>query len=233
MQYLFAATLQKARSISSQWKLREPVSGLTHCIGIVLALIGLVLLISEAAYPTKPWHLAAFTIYGISMILLYTVSTIFHWFPMEDDETSGLRKLDHIMIFIFIAACCTPFCLIPLRDACGWKVFGCIWALAAVGSVSKIFWIRTPSWVTSLIYVLVGLIGFVCIFPITHTLQGGALFWIMAGGILYCIGAFIYAVERPDPLPNLIGFHEIFHVFVMLGSTAHFWVMYKYIAVFD
>lgn len=219
--------------IPSIKNLKEPLSGLTHFIGAVMATVGLVFLIREATYPFKPWHLTAFAIYGASMILLYSASTLFHWLPQEDNETSRLRKLDHIMIFIFIGGTYTPICLVPLREVCGWGILACVWGMAAIGGVSKIYYIKTPPWITALVYVLVASFGLVRIGPITDTLQEPAVFWLMAGGIAYCIGALVYAIERPDPLPDFFGFHEIFHIFVMIGSAAHFWVVFRYVSAFD
>lgn len=233
MKDLSASLIGTACKDPAGWKLREPMNGLTHCIGAVLAFIGFVILIREAAHPYKPWHLTAFAVYGTSMVLLYATSTIFHWVPLENDETSMVRRLDHIMIFIFIGGSYTPFCLIPLRELCGWSILTCIWTLAALGGVSKLFWIQSPPWATVLVYLILGYFALFCIGPLAGALQREALFWVFAGGAFYTIGGLIYAIERPDPLPRLFGFHEIFHIFVMLGSTAHFWAIYRYLTVLD
>jgi hemolysin III len=214
-------------------RLREPVNGLTHLIGVILAFIGLVLLISKAFHPIRPWHLTSFAIYGIGMIALYAVSTLFHWLPLSDEETSGYRKLDHIMIFIFMATTYTPFCLVPFRGTFGWTMLGCIWLITLFGTIFKIFWIRTPRWACTMVYFGAGWFAMVGIGPILKTLQPEAIFWLLAGGVLYSIGGVIYASKRPNPFPNLLGFHEIFHIFVILGSSAHFWVVYRYISVFN
>src|SRR5512136_201652 len=136
--------------------LRDPMSGLTHCIGALLAFVGLIVLVIKASSPLKPWHLTTYCIFGIGMILLYTASTLYHWLPLSHDGTARLRKLDHMMIFVLIAATYTPICLVPLRGAWGWSIFGTVWAVALMGIVFKIFWIHAPRWLTSLIYVCMG-----------------------------------------------------------------------------
>ncbi len=213
--------------------LREPVNGLTHFIGALLACAGLVVLVMKASDPVKPWHITTFSVFGAGMILLYTVSTLYHWLPLSEKGTARMRTLDHIMIFVLIAATYTPFCLIPFRGVFGWSLFGCIWFIAVVGTVFKLFWINSPRWISAGVYVLMGWIAIVGIGPMVRTLQPGAIFWLVAGGILYSTGAVIYALKRPDPWPGWFGFHEIFHVFVILGSSAHFWVFYRYIMLMD
>jgi hemolysin III len=212
--------------------LRDPVSGLTHFIGALLAVAGLVALIIKASIPLKPWHLTTYCVFGVGMILLYTASTLYHWLPLSQEGTARLRKLDHMMIFVLIAATYTPICLVPLRGAWGWGIFGTVWVVAIMGIVFKLFWIHAPRWLTSLIYVCMGWIAVVGIVPLVRTLQVGALFWLFAGGVLYTIGGVIYALKRPDPIPHIFGFHEVFHIFVMLGTAAHFWTVYRYVSAF-
>lgn len=212
---------------------REPLNGLTHFIAAALAVLGLILLVRETTHPFRPWHLTSFTIYGAGMISLYTVSTLFHWLPLSNDEASGFRKLDHIMIFVFMATTYTPFCLVPFRGAFGWTMLGCIWAITVLGAIFKIYWIHTPRWLCIAIYLSAGWFALTGIGPIVNILQPQAIFWLMTGGFLYTLGALIYAFKKPDPMPGFFGFHEIFHVLVMLGSGAHFWVVYRYVSAFD
>jgi hemolysin III len=212
--------------------LRDPMSGLTHFIGALLAVAGLVALIIKASIPLKPWHLTTYCVFGVGMILLYTASTLYHWLPLSQEGTERLRKFDHMMIFVLIAATYTPICLIPLRGAWGWGIFGTVWAVALMGIVFKLFWIHAPRWLTTLMYICMGWIAVVGIVPLVRTLQAGALFWLFAGGVLYTIGGIIYALKRPDPIPHIFGFHEVFHIFVMLGTAAHFWTVYRYVSAF-
>ncbi|MGC9323357.1 MAG: PAQR family membrane homeostasis protein TrhA [Desulfomonilia bacterium] len=212
---------------------RDPVNGLTHFVGSLLACMGLIFLIQEASDPLRPWHLATYSIFGTSMVLLYTTSTLFHWLPITEEETSRLRKLDHIMIFIFIASTYTPFCLIPFRGPFGVSVCVCIWIMAFLGSLYKLFWINTSRRVCIIVYVCVGWFALIGTGPVLQTLQPGAIFWLLTGGFFYSTGAIVYATQKPDPFPLVFGHHEIFHILVMLGSGAHFWVIYRYVSVFE
>ena len=229
----FTSLYDEVMHIQEKTNLREPISGLTHCIGALLALYGLVLLVSETTHPIRPWHLATFSVFVISMILLYTVSTLFHWLPVSERRILQLRKLDHIMIFIFIAATYTPFCLIPFRGAFGWSLFLCIWVIAALGTVFKLYWIHVPKRLCLSIYLFAGFFSLVATGHIFRILQPWAIIWLAAGGLSYTIGAVFYALEKSDDTPQLFGYHEIFHLFVMLGSAAHFWVIFRYITLFN
>jgi len=214
-------------------KLREPMNGFTHFIGILLSIIATILLINLSVNPIKPYHLFSFSIFGIGMILLYTTSTLYHWLKISDTVTLKLRKVDHIMIFIYIAATYTPICIVPLRASFGWILLAAVWSVALVGITIKIFWMSAPRWLSTFIYILMGWLAVIVIFPLINGLQIGALMWLLAGGLFYTIGAVIYALKKPDPYPGILGFHEIFHLFVLAGSFSHFWMIYKYIAVLD
>jgi len=214
-------------------KLKDPVSGLTHFIGLVLAVIGLVFLIWGSTHPVRPVHIVAFSIFGAGMILLYTASTLYHWLPVSEKIAQCLRKIDHMMIFILIAATYTPVCLIPLRGAWGWSLFGSIWGLTASGIVMTAFWTRAPRWIYTIIYVATGWLALVAIWPLIQTLHLGGMMWLLIGGLFYTAGAVIYAIKKPDPWPRIVGFHEIFHLFVMMGTFSHFWMMYRYVMPFS
>ena len=213
-------------------KFRDPLSGLTHCIGALLAVTGLVLLVCKAASPAKPWHIVSFSIFGSGMVLLYTASTLYHWLPLTDRGIACFRKIDHMMIFVLIAATYTPVCLVPLRGGWGWSIFGSVWGLAVTGMFLKLFWIGAPRWLSTSIYLAMGWMAVVGVWPLIQKLQAGALLWLLVGGVFYTVGAVIYGVKKPNPWPPHIGFHEIFHVFVVLGTLSHFWVMYRYIIAF-
>ncbi len=209
--------------------LRDPMSGLTHCIGAALAVLGTVLLIMRSVNPAMPWHIVTFSIFGGGMILLYTASTLYHWLPLSEKGIRVLRRVDHSMIFFYIAATYTPICLIPLRGPWGWSIFGVIWGLAFLGIGMKVFWLHAPRWFSTGIYLAMGWLVMVGIYPLYLALSGAALTWLVAGGVLYSLGAVIYALKWPDPLPKFFGFHEIFHLFVIGGSFCHFVMMYWFI----
>ncbi len=209
-------------------KLRDPVSGLTHFSGVLLSIAGLVLLICFSASQATAWHVVSFSIFGASLILLYTASTLYHLLPLGEKGVRILRKLDHMMIFVLIAGTYTPICLIPLRGAWGWSLFGSIWGVAVAGIVMKIVWLNAPRWLYTSIYIAMGWMVVVAFLPLISSIPFGGLMWLAAGGAFYSIGAVIYAVKRPN-ICKWFGFHEIFHLFVMAGSISHFWLMFRYI----
>ena len=213
--------------------LREPMNGFTHFIGIVLSIIGTIFLINSSLNPYNLNHLIAFSIFGLGLILLYTTSTLYHWLKLSDTGILRMRKADHIMIFINIAATYTPVCMIALKNNLGWTLLFIIWSIALAGILIKIFWIQAPRWLSTIIYVLMGWMAIVVIFPLIEVLQLQALVWLFIGGVSFTTGAIIYALKKPDPYPGILGFHEIFHLFVLLGSFSHFWMIYKYIAILN
>ncbi|AMK10688.1 PAQR family membrane homeostasis protein TrhA [Pseudodesulfovibrio indicus] len=209
--------------------LRDPISGLTHCIAAGLAVLGTVLLIERSLDPTLPWHIVTFSIFGGGMILLYTASTLYHWLPVSEEWVRVLRRVDHSMIFFYIAATYTPICLIPLRGPWGWSMFGSVWGLALAGIVMKIFWMNAPRWLSTGLYLGMGWLVLVGIYPLTQAMSAASIAWLVAGGVVYSLGAVIYALRWPDPFPKRFGFHEIFHLFVIGGSFCHFVLMYWYV----
>lgn len=209
--------------------LRDPVNGLTHCVAAALAVAGTVALLLRSLDPVRPWHIVAFSVFGGGMVLLYTASTLYHWLPLDERGIRILRRIDHSMIFISIAATYTPICLITLRGPWGWSILTVVWTIALAGILLKIFWITAPRWLSTAIYLGMGWIALVGIYPLTRNLPLAGLAWLVSGGLLYSLGAVIYARKRPDPFPGYLGFHEIFHLFVIGGSTCHFILMYRFV----
>jgi hemolysin III len=205
--------------------LRDPVSGFTHLGAAIAAVIGATVLVTLAVVYHKWWHLAAFIVYGISLILLYIASTLYHLLPVSEHARRVLRQLDHVAIFLLIAGTYTPLCLVPLRGPWGWSLFGAVWVLALGGMFVAIFAIDAPRWLSVGLYLGLSWLVIVAIWPLLHRLPPSGLFWFGLGGLFYTVGAVIYAVKKPDPVPGVFGFHEIFHLFVMAGSAAHFWAI--------
>ncbi|MGE5373015.1 MAG: PAQR family membrane homeostasis protein TrhA [Solirubrobacterales bacterium] len=213
-------------------KLREPVSGLTHLAGVVLSVIGAVVLIYGAARDATVWHVVAFAIFGTSLLLLYTASTLYHLLPLSERGVAILRRIDHIMIFVLIAGTYTPVCLITMRGFWGWLLLGIIWSVALFGLAMKLIWFNAPRWLYTTFYVVMGLIvvGFLPV--LVKLLPAAAIIWIAAGGALYIIGAIIYGTKLPAfNISRHFGFHEVFHLFVLGGSFCHYWTMYRYLLV--
>jgi len=210
-------------------KFRDPISGLTHFFGILLAISGLIALLSRTYGPFTVWHTVSFSIFGGAMIFLYTFSTLYHWLPVSGKTLEVFRKIDHIMIFVFIAASYTPICLVTLRGGWGWSIFGSVWGLTILGFFLKIFWLNAPRFLYTLVYLLMGWIIVIGVWPLTKMMLPYGILWLVIGGLFYSIGAVIYAIKKPDPFPKIFGFHEIFHIFILLGSISHFWMMYRYV----
>lgn len=211
------------------WKqLREPVSGLTHGAGALLSVVGLVVLVVYGVLHGTVWHVVAYAVFGASLILLYTASALYHLLPVSERGIRALKRLDHMMIYVLIAGTYTPFCLIPLRGAWGWGLLAGIWGLAAGGIILKAVWLPAPRWLSTTFYVLMGWLVLVAAAPLARALPPGGLGWLVAGGVIYTLGAVIYGARWPNIRPGF-GFHEIWHLFVMAGSFSHYWAVLRYV----
>ena len=205
------------------------MNGLTHFVGILFGVVALVILLTRDTMPFTVSHAVSFSIFGAAMILLYTFSTLYHWLNVKESTLEVLRKIDHIMIFVFIAATYTPICLVTLGGGWGWSMFGTVWGLTIAGFVLKIVWLNAPRWLYTAIYLMMGWVIVIGIWPLVQALDFGGLMWLAGGGVFYTIGALIYGIKKPDPRPDFFGFHEIFHLFVLAGSVSHFWLMYRFV----
>lgn len=211
----------------------RPWSAITHGAGALLAILGTVLLLLHtASLSGSAWHYATFSLYGATMIALYTASTLYHCINTTVGGRIALRKLDHTSIYFLIAGTYTPICLVPLRGPWGWSLFGVIWGLALLGLVMSLLWINAPRWVTAGIYIFMGWLALIAIYPLTKALSSQGLFWLFLGGVLYTIGGVLYALKWPGRSNPRFGCHEVFHVFIVLGSVCHFLLMYRVIAPF-
>jgi hemolysin III len=141
-----------------------------------------------------------------------------------------LRIFDRVGIYLLIAGTYTPLCLVPLRGAWGWSLLGVVWGLALVGSLCEIAWRRAPDWLGLVLYVLMGWLIVIAAGPLTRTLSGAGLGWLMAGGVVYSVGTVIFATERPRLWPGVFSAHELWHLFVLGGSACHFVMMVRFVA---
>lgn len=211
-------------------KLKDPVSGLTHLLGALLAIPCTVMLIITAAKYATPWHVVSFSIFGASLILLYTASSIYHLLPISEKASNVLRRIDHMMIFVLIAGTYTPVCLVPLRGAWGYSLLIAIWLIATAGIILKAVWIDAPRWLSTSLYVLMGWLIVIAFYPLCNSVSSAARALLIAGGVTYTVGAVIYAVKWPRFNFKWFGFHEIFHLFVMGGSALH--IIFMFFLVF-
>lgn len=207
----------------------RPWSAITHGAGALMAAVGTILLLIRCALlGLDAWHSVSFLIYGLSMTGLYTASTLYHSLNTSVSGRIALRKYDHTSIYFLIAGTYTPVCLVVLREqgAWGWGLFGVIWALAIAGSILTLVWITAPRWITAGIYISMGWLALVALVPLMRMLPADGFFWTLGGGILYTVGGVLYAVKWPGRDNPHFGCHEIFHVFILLGSIFHYLLMY-------
>lgn len=218
--------------MEKKFVVRDPVSALTHFIGFWLALIGMPLLLIRASYfGADLMRLISLSVFMTSMILLYGASTSYHTFHISEHADKILKKIDHMMIFILIAGTYTPVCTIVLGQQVGWKLLSLVWGIAIIGITFKAFWVTCPKWVSSIIYIGMGWVALLAFKTIYQTLPLGAFIWLLAGGLLYTIGGVIYAMKLKvlAKYSKYFGAHEVFHIFVMLGSLCHFMMMFLYV----
>ncbi|WP_231705650.1 PAQR family membrane homeostasis protein TrhA [Effusibacillus lacus] len=208
-------------------RMKEPVNTLTHFVTFLAAIVGLVFLILLSKDNAS--KLVTMTIYGVSVILLYGASSLYHWVRTTPEKELILKKFDHISIYVLIAGSYTPVFYYGLEGAWKWTMLSAVWALALIGMMLKIWFIHAPRYVSTAFYVTLGWIALVPIVQLIDNLPTGAIVMMVAGGVAYTIGAIIYATKCFDFFPNRFGFHEIFHLFVTAGSTVHFFMMTTYI----
>jgi hemolysin III len=208
--------------------IREPFNGLSHMAGVLLSIVGLLFLVALSA--AKPWHLTGFVIYGTSLVVLYLASTLYHSMPTAPGREERLLIFDQVAIYLLIAGTYTPLCLVPLRGPWGWSLLGVVWGIAAVGIALRMAWRREPEWVPVVLYLVMGWLCLAVLKPLSSALPGPALGWLFAGGMVYTVGAAIFASQWPRLWPGRFSSHELWHLFVLGGSACHFVVMLCFIA---
>ena len=208
-------------------KQNEPLSSLTHLIGLFLAITALVLLIVFAVKKGTALHVVAYTIFGSSMVLLYLASTCYHFVDVQGKWKNILRKIDHAMIYILIAGTYTPIALVALRGGWGWSIFGVVWGLALAGIILKISKLDFHGWKSVFLYIGMGWLAIIAFIPLLQNIPIVGLFWLVLGGVLYTFGTIFFGLDKIIKRSRWFGMHEIFHLFVMAGSFCHFWLMLK------
>ncbi len=209
-------------------RIKEPFCGLSHGVGILLSVVALVTLLVVAH--GRFWPTASFAIYGASLILLYSASTLYHSLRGSPRRELQLMRLDHSAIYVLIAGSYTPICLIALRGPWGWGLLLFIYALAALGIGVTLLWKSAPDWVRVVLYVLMGWASIVAFGPLRAALSPAGFAWLLAGGLVYSVGTVIFALDRPHLWPGKFSAHDLWHLFVLGGSACHFVVMLRYVA---
>ncbi|WP_374690660.1 hemolysin III family protein [Accumulibacter sp.] len=200
----------------------ERLNAWTHLLGAVLALVGGVVLIVLAARTGDPWKIVSVSIYGATLVLLYSFSTLYHSFRGRAKEI--FQKLDHQSIYLLIAGSYTPFCLVTLRGPWGWSLLAVVWGLAVIGSVQE-FWLKSEARVLSVvIYVVMGWAVLAALLPLLRALGTAGFVWLAVGGVAYTVGIIFYALD--SRLPHA---HGIWHLFVLAGSAAQYVAILLYV----
>jgi hemolysin III len=202
--------------------LEEKISSISHAIGAVLSIVALVLLIVSANQHRDVVLILSVSIFGASLIVLYAASAYYHGVK-KPELRSRLRIIDHASIYVLIAGTYTPFSLVTLNGPVGWTIFGVSWGFALIGIILKLFFTGKFGIISTILYVLMGWIIIVAIKPLINNLSSDGLFWLIAGGAAYTIGAILYSIKK-------IKFnHAIFHMLVLVGSGCHFVSVFFYV----
>ncbi len=202
----------------------ERFNTISHLTGAILSLIGLVALVLVASFQGDPWKIVSFSIYGLTLLILYSASTCYHW--VQDEARKFLmQKIDHISIYLLIAGSYTPFTLVTLRGPWGWTLFGISWALAIFGIIQElILGSHTTRTLSMVIYVVMGWLIVVALYPLIQNLAPLGLFWLVAGGVVYSAGIYFFMNDE-----KIKHGHGIWHLFVLGGSFCQFLSIYFYV----
>ncbi|MGH3087246.1 MAG: PAQR family membrane homeostasis protein TrhA [Rubrobacteraceae bacterium] len=201
----------------------ELANSVTHGVGLAASVAGTMLLLVLTILDGDGWQIASSAVYGATLIVLYTASTLYHAFRRPEVKRV-LRILDHCAIYLLIAGTYTPFALVVLRDGWwGWALFVAIWSLTVAGIVFKVFFTGRLNALSTAVYIIMGWLSVLVAKPLVETLTVGALVWIAAGGIAYTAGTVFYHNRR---IPYS---HAVWHLFVVAGSVCHFFAIYRHV----
>lgn len=205
---------------SLRFHVRDPVSGFSHLGGLVASVVALAWLFGRGA--RGPGGSALLLVYGAGLISVYLASALYHLIPASSRVARRLRLFDHLSIFVMVAGTSTPLFVRALDGVARVVMLTLVWGLALVGAVFKVAAPRAPRWASTSFYVAMGW----CVVVQWSRIQAGlplaAIALLVAGGLAYTVGALVYGLKRPNPIPRVIGFHEVWHFFVLLGSALHF-----------
>jgi hemolysin III len=200
----------------------ERFNSISHFIGAAGALAGLVVLVAAASLKGDPWKIVSFSIYGATLLLLYTSSALYH--SLRGEAKDLFQKFDHYAIYLLIAGTYTPFTLVTLRGAWGWSLFGVIWGLAVLGIVVDSLPQKGLRILPVVIYLLMGWLVLMALKPLLQALPSTGFVWLLLGGLFYTCGIVFYALGE-----KVRHFHGIWHLFVLLGSISHYLTVLFYV----
>ena len=202
----------------------RPWSAITHGAGAVLGVFGTLLLL---LFSRSAAQYFCFTVYGVSMVVLYSASALYHCLRTGIAGRRRLRKLDHCSICLLIAGSYTPMCVLALGGGVGPALLIGVWSFAFAGILLSLCWITAPRWLSAGVYLCMGWLVVFALKPLSTALPLEGMAWLVAGGVLYSVGGVLYALKWPGRNNPRFGCHEIFHVFILLGSVCHYINMYR------
>ncbi len=200
----------------------ERFNSISHLVGALAAAAGLVALVMHAVQQGDPWKIVSFSIYGTTLLLLYTFSTLYH--SLRGKAKKIFRMLDHHSIYLLIAGTYTPFTLVTIRGVWGWWLFGVIWGLAAIGIVLDSLPKKGSRILPIVIYLVMGWLCVIALKPLLQVLPMNGFYWLLAGGIFYTVGVVFYALDS-----KVRHFHGVWHLFVLAGSISHYVTIFFYV----
>ncbi len=201
----------------------ERLNSITHMVGFVLSLAGLILLVVRAARDGDPWKIVSVSIFGVMLVVLYASSTLYH--SIWGTSKKLFQKFDHSAIYLLIAGSYTPFTLVTLRGVWGWSLFGVVWALAVIGILQDLLFAKRKGILSVAIYLLMGWVAMVAFRPLSLALPVAGMIWLITGGLFYTVGIVFYALDK-----KLAYSHGIWHIFVLAGSVCHYLTIFFYVA---
>jgi hemolysin III len=206
----------------------ERFNTVSHLFAACFALVGAALLIVQAGAQGDPWKIVGFAVYGLSVVTLFVASTLHHGLDHSPRVNEILRTLDYDSVFFLIAGSVTPLVLVLFRTAYGWTVLGAVWVIASLGIVLRSMVRQLPKDVTNTLYIALGWVP-VLLVGAGGSLPAGAYALMAVGGLVYSAGFVVFVVEKPNPWPGVFGFHEIWHVMVVVAALLHYLLMYFYV----
>lgn len=201
----------------------ERFNGITHLVGAALALAGVAVLVTVAARQGDAWKIVSFSLYGVTLFLLYGFSTLYH--SLRGRAKAIFRRFDHLAIYLLIAGTYTPFALVTLRGGWGWALFGVVWGLAVVGMALEYLPRKGPRILPVVIYLLMGWLALIALKPLWQALPLMGFVWLLSGGLLYTVGVVFYGLDE-----KLRHAHGVWHLFVLAGSVSHYIAIFYYVA---
>ena len=201
----------------------ERFNGISHLVGAVFALAGVVVLVVVAARQGDAWKIASFSLYGATLFLLYGFSTLYH--SLRGRAKTIFRHFDHLAIYLLIAGTYTPFALVTLRGVWGWSLFGAVWVLAMAGMALEFLPRQGARILPVVIYLVMGWLVLIALRPLLQALPWAGFVWLLAGGLFYTVGVLFYALDE-----RLKYAHEVWHLFVLAGSASHYFAVLYYVA---